>query len=106
MTSRGTTPTYILQLPEDIDLTMADHVIVTFSDANYRKLIEKTDSELQISQHEVEVYLSQAETLSFPLGSVLVQLNFTFTEGSKVKRLATTIERTDSVKNLKEVVIG
>lgn len=106
MISRGTTPTYILTLPDDIDLTTANHVIVTFSETNYKKIIEKKDDELTISEHEIQVYLTQEETLQFPVSAILVQVNFTFNEGGKMKRLATTIERTHSARNLIEEVIS
>ena len=105
MISRGTTPTYKLTLPQDIDLTAASSVYVTFSDTYYKKIIEKTGEELSIDTNIIEVYLTQAETLMFPSGSVLVQVNWTIQEGSVTKRIATEIKRVESCRNLKEEVI-
>ena len=105
MISRGTTPTYKLTLPQDIDLSGASSVYVTFSDTYYKKIIEKTGAELSIDTNIIEVYLTQAETLAFPTGSVLVQVNWTIVQGSKTKRIATEIKRVESCRNLKEEVI-
>ena len=105
MISRGTTPTYKLTLPQDIDLTAASSVYVTFSDTYYKKIIEKTGAELVINTNIVDVYLTQEETLMFPTGNALVQINWTIQEGNVTKRIATEIKRIESCRNLKEEVI-
>ena len=102
MISRGTTPTYKLTLPTDIDLSTATSVYVTFSDTFYNTLLEKTGDDLDINANIVDVYLTQEETLSFPSGSILLQINWTIVEGNKTKRLASEIKRVESSRNLKE----
>lgn len=105
MTSRGTTPTYILTFPKDIDLTTMDDIIVTIANQDFGKLIEKQKAELEIDTTSISVYLTQEETLALPLGSLLIQVNMTFQEGSKTKRVASEIVRVQSAKNLHEEVI-
>lgn len=105
MTSRGTTPTYILTLPEGTDLSEASAIFVTFATPDYKTVIQKTGTELSIDGNTIEVFLTQEETLSFPVGDILVQVNFTYQEGSVTKRAATTIVKTSSVRNLINEVI-
>lgn len=98
---RGTTPTFILTIDDDnVDLTEASNVYVTFKQ-NLRE-VTKTGSDLVISAQQVEVYMSQEETLSFGTGMVSVQMNWTYDGG---KRACTNIVRVDIGENLKEVVL-
>lgn len=106
MVSRGTTPTYRLILQDTtIDLAEAMDVYVTFADAKYNKIIEKTGTDLVIDGNAVEVFLSQEETLKLPTGELLVQLNWTYDDGGIIKRAASQITRTGSARNLKNEVI-
>lgn len=105
MTSRGTTPTYIFEFPEDIDLTEAEEIILTLTDGRYNKLLEADTSSLDVEEHQISLYLTQEQTLALPIGTILCQANITFMEGSKKKRVASTIERISSAKNLHEEVI-
>lgn len=75
---KGTTPTFILTL-EDLDLTTVSHVYATFKGA---AVVTKAD-ELEVDEHTVSVYLSQAETLALGKGDVMIQLNWTFEDGSR-----------------------
>lgn len=76
---KGTTPTFILTL-EDVDLTTATNVYVTFKGA---ETITKSTSALDIDEHTVGVYLSQADTLKLGKGNVSIQLNWTFEDSSR-----------------------
>lgn len=101
-TSRGTTPTYTLILnQEDLDLSNATDVFVTFSNKDYRKIIEKEKNDLTIDGNEIEVYLSQEETLKFPLDHVLVQVNWTINN----TRCASVVGVIPVHRNLKEEAI-
>lgn len=95
MISRGTTPTFIFNTPQGIDLTQAAKVYVTFSDLHEKELMTKEDTDLTITSTSVSVYLTQAESLSLPNGKIKVQLNWLYQEGNKVKR-ATSQKRTIS----------
>ena len=82
MVATGTTPTFTLKFPNDssVDLTQAEHVYVTFIGS---ETIEKSDSELTIAEKQVEVYLDQSETLSLSSGFVSIQVNWTYSDGSR-----------------------
>lgn len=106
MVSRGTTPTYRLILQDTtIDLAEANDVYVTFADGKYNKIIEKTGADLYIDGNIVEIFLTQEETLKLPAGELLVQINWTYQEGTTTKRAASQIVRTTSARNLKNEVI-
>lgn len=104
-TSRGTTPTYTLTLPSTVDLTGKD-VYVTFADKNYKKIIEKTNTDLDIDTNVIEVFLTQAETLKFPLAQVMVQVNWVSEEAGHIARGASVIKQIPTCRNLKEEVIS
>ena len=80
---RGTTPTFKLMLSdEEVNLTEALNVYATFRNLNV--LITKTGEDLEITANEVDVYLSQEETLSFEADSnIEVQLNWTYVDGRR-----------------------
>lgn len=105
MISRGTTPTYTFTLPETIDLTEAEKIIVTFSRNDYVNILSKSDDEIEVESHSVSVFLNQEETLSFPNGSILVQINIMMYEGAILKRIPTVIARIPTCRNLINEVI-
>lgn len=76
---RGVTPTFTLTF-EDVDLTLASHVYVTFRGGT---VIEKSDADLEITSTSISVYLTQAETLSLAKGAVSIQANWTYADGSR-----------------------
>lgn len=78
MVARGTTPTFCLTFTdEQLDLTQAEHVYVTFRSGS--NVITKSDDDLNISEKQIEVFLTQEETLK--LYDVQIQANWT-TNGS------------------------
>lgn len=93
---RGTTPTFKLTINDNsVDLTEALNIYATFKQFN--TIITKTDVDLEVSAHEVDVYLSQSETLQFTEGTVEIQLNWTYADGT---RAATKIATINLTKNL------
>lgn len=104
-TSRGTTPTYTLTFPDNIDFSSASEVIVTFSDVNYNKILEKTTSDITIDSNIISVYLTQEETLLFTTSSVLLQVNWLYDENGTIRRCASNIARIRPVRNLVNEVI-
>lgn len=77
MIRKGTTPTFKLILNDDsVDLTQARNVYATFKQNT--KEITKTGEDIAISEREVDVYLSQEETLAFTYGKIEIQLNWTY----------------------------
>lgn len=105
MISRGTTPTYTFTLPETIDLTAAEKIIVTFAKSDYTKIMDKTGDDIDVSAHSVSVYLTQEETLAFPTSSILVQMNIMMVDGGVTKRIPTEIVRIPTCRNLIDEVI-
>ena len=95
---KGTTPTFILTLPQDVDLSIASNVYVSFA-KNNGGAIEKTGDDLIVNGNVVNVFLTQKETLSFT-NEVSVQINWTYQEGSVVKRACTEIKTIDVSDNL------
>ena len=88
---RGTTPVFRLTFEEEeIDLTTARNVYVTFKApvklSLYKSIdhvLTKTGDDLEVSEKEILVYLSQKETLLFPEGVIKIQANWTTPEGNR-----------------------
>ena len=96
MLPRGTTPTYRLILNDNtVDLTVASNVYVSFT--GQYGAIEKTGDDLVVSAHQVDVFLSQAETLKFTEGEIEIQINWVYADG---QRAATVIKKEKVGKNL------
>lgn len=91
--ARATTPTFTLKFTEEeLDLTTANNVYATFEQDAIN--FTKTGTDLVIAEKQVDVYLSQEETLKFKVGVVDIQLNWTMNNGrrasSDVKQVAIT----------------
>lgn len=97
---RGTTPTYTFIAPEGLDMTQARNVYVTFD-----HLFTKSGGDLEVTETSVGVYLTQEETLKFPSGKVKIQINWTYQDGSKIKRAASEPMYITANPNLIEKVI-
>ncbi len=96
---RGTTPTYTFTLPDEVDLTQATNIYVSFAKFSGDEIYRKTGNDLEVSGQRVEVYLTQAETLALP-GEVKIQLNWTYQEGTRFKRACSEIFSITTKKNL------
>jgi len=98
---RGTTPTFKLKVnDENIDFTQAANVYATFQQRDTE--ITKTGEDLEVSANEVDVYLTQEETLKFksmPFGfsGLKVQLNWTYSDGKRASTLIKTINVTENL---------
>lgn len=98
---RGTTPTFKLQITDDqVNLLEARNVYATFKQRD--KAITKSDEDIEVSAHEVDVFLSQEETLKFKPGTIAVQLNWTYVDGV---RACSNIIYVDIGENLKPEVL-
>ena len=100
-----TTPTFSLTVSTSVDLTEADNVYATFSSLNHL-LFTKTGTDLDVSAHQVDVYLSQEETAQIPTGSLNVQLNWTYQQGGLVKRACSEIASVNVTPNLLNEVVS
>lgn len=80
---RGATPTFKLTInDESIDLTDATSVYVTFRQPTGISLT-KSGTDLEVAAKEVDVYLSQEETLKFREGELDIQLNWVYSDGKR-----------------------
>jgi len=78
---RGVTPTFTLTFTDQgLDLTAANHVYVTFRN---KVTLTKSDSDLTIAPKQIDVYLTQEETLAFRQGATEIQVNWTYGNGSR-----------------------
>lgn len=102
---RGTTPTYIFKLPEDVDLSEAESVYVTFANKQFQTLLTKRDDDLDISENSVSVFLNQEETLMMPKGTVNIQLNWLYSDLGVTKRACSKIKEIPVHRNLIEEVM-
>ena len=78
---QGVTPTFTLTVPETVDLTAAANVYATFDQGKIS--LTKTGTDLTVSAQTVDVFLSQQETIMFQKGYVAIQLNWTYSDGSR-----------------------
>lgn len=102
---RATTPTFIFTFPPEADIEDASAVYVTFSKGNGQKLLTKTGTDLNIVGNDVEVYLTQEETLTFPAGAIKCQLNWLYEEADGTKRACSQIMTIFANRNLIEEVL-
>lgn len=98
---QATTPTFVLTLPQAVDLSQASSVVFVLSQEN--TIIEKKDAALTIEGQTVSVYLTQSETLKLHAGSAKLQLNWVYADGS---RAATDIKSIRVTENLLKKVIS
>lgn len=73
---RGTTPIFeLIFKEEELDLTKAKHVYVTFRCKGYK--LTKTGDDLIVHPKRIYVHLGQSETLNF-IHEIEIQANWTF----------------------------
>lgn len=93
---RGTTPTFTLTFSDqNLDLTQASHVIVSFRGGG--GVIEKSDSDLSVGEKTISVYLNQSETLSLARGAVAIQVNWTYGDGSRAASNIVNVQLTENL---------
>ena len=98
---QATTPTFILTLPSDIDLSLADSIVLTITQGNYT--LTKRKADITVAANVVSVYLSQEETLHFHQGAARLQLNWTYGDHSRACSNIVDVIVEDNL--LKEVLV-
>lgn len=96
---RGTTPTNIFNV--DVDCTTAESIYVTYSQYGRTKF-EKTIEDIDVTEEEMSVKLTQEETLKLREGNVTIQIRVKFPDGTAI---ASNLIQTTADKILKEGVI-
>lgn len=85
MWKRGSTPTYVIRLKEEyreeVDLTLANHVYVTFEQG--KNELRKSDTQLELTADTITLSLTQEETLSFKKGTIGIEVNVTYDNGGR-----------------------
>lgn len=98
---RGTTPTYTCTFSdESVDLTTATNVYVTFEQG--KNNITKSGEDIIVSAKQVEVYMTQRDTLLFEDGTVKVQVNWTNAGG---RRLSSSVKEVELSEQLLRRVV-
>lgn len=97
---QATTPTFILTLPDTVDLSLAANIYFSLKQGNVE--IQKENDALAVEGQTVSVYLTQAETLQLSAGSAQLQLNWTYADGSRACTNVATVQVTSNL--LKAVV--
>ena len=97
---QATTPTFILTLPNDVDLSIANDVWFTMRQGC--TCIQKHGEDLDISANVVSVYLAQEDTLRLTKGNADLQLNWVYDNGERACSVIETIPVTENL--LKEVI--
>lgn len=97
---QATTPTFILTLPDTVDLSLAANIYFSLKQGKVE--IQKENDALVVDGQTVSVYLTQAETLQLSAGSAQIQLNWTYVDGSRACTNVATVQVTSNL--LKKVV--
>ena len=102
-----TTPTVTFTFPQDVDMTLADDVYVTFTDTKNVILLNKTGNDLTVEAHSVSLFLSQEDTKDLPKKGMKAQINWTYTDEGVLKRACTDILSIAVSENLyPEIITG
>ena len=99
-----TTPTFSLTVSTSVDLTDATNIYATFIAPGVN--ITKTGDDLDVSEHQVDVFFTQAETGSIPQGALRIQLNWTYLQGGVAKRACSEIASVNVTPNLLSEVVS
>ena len=79
-TMQGLTPTISVMVPVDVDLTEALHVYPSIKQIGVALVRPEI---FDVSEHQVDLYLTQEETLKLMPGSAEVQVNWTYSSGQR-----------------------
>lgn len=97
---QATTPTFVLTLPETVDLSIVDKMLFSLVQ-NQTKLTKKINPS-DFEGQTVSVFLTQTDTLPFVKGTADLQLNWTYADG---KRACSNIVKVNITNNLYPGVI-
>ena len=96
---RGTTPTHIFDT--DISLVNAEVIYITYKQG--KVILEKTKDDVRVTENQLQVDLTQEETLMFDFNRIAhVQIRARFADG---KAVASNISQVDIAPIIKEGVI-
>lgn len=102
---RGTTPTYTITFPNDIDMTLATNIVVSLGNSSKNTLIEKKGNDLAVDVHTVSFDLSQEESLRFRQKFFIGQVNWLYSDGLKTRRACSNFFKVPVEDNMKDEVM-
>lgn len=97
----GTTPTFILSLPDTVDMTLANAVYFTLRQRSVT-ITKSGDAVEVVDGQTIHVFLDQRETLRLVPGAADIQLNWTYADGQRADTNIVTINIGDNL--LKAVI--
>ena len=90
---RGTTPTIVINIKDDIDLSQVVEVWVYISQQNKVKVDKKIeDVSFNVDDRQILLTLSQDDTLNLKAGDALFQIRILLNSGTALATTATDIE--------------
>ena len=103
MTRRGTTPTHIFRpknkKKEAIDLRSAAVIFMTYKQAG-KVVFEKTKDDMEITETEVRIHLSQEDTLKLStLSEVKIQCRARYPDGEAIGSKVKTVPVCEILKD-------
>jgi hypothetical protein len=78
---QATTPTFVLTLPDTVDLSEAENVYFTIRQGHV--FMTKTGEDITVDGNTVYVPFTQAETLRLLCGIAAIQLNWVYADGKR-----------------------
>ena len=97
---QATTPTFVLTLPSTIDLSEAEHIL--FSIEQNFVTINKDEEDIDVASNVATIRLDQEDTVALSKGNAKIQLNWTYSDGS---RACTEVKNIVVGENLHKAVI-
>lgn len=99
------TPTILLNF-QSVDLTLGHDHTVTFSrPISEVKILELSGEALVVTEHSIECFLTQEQTAVMPKGRVLIQVNYLYDDGEKLRRVPSVKKEITWDTNLKKEVM-
>lgn len=95
---RGTTPTHVFTLPDDVPLQDFTTMYMTYSQ-NGKVVVEKTQSDFTVENHKIRLKFTQADSLRFQPGAVQIQLRAKTAQGEAVASNIITTNAMDVLKD-------
>lgn len=85
----GTTPTFSFAFDETaVDFTTVNHIYISMVTENFSVVKTPDDDGVVVSAHQIDVHLTQEETLAIGTDKLAMQVNWTYGDGN---RAASTI---------------
>lgn len=103
MVMRGTTPSLIIKVNSNLNLSTLSVLWVTIQQETYQKTYTLDDVEIDAAQKKISVYMSQEETLKFSEGYANIQIRGLTSDN---KAVASKTKNIEIGRILKEGVIA